>query len=51
MKSQQPITPLTWSNELAAAARDHCLDIGPKGLTSNRGSDGTMPWDRVERYG
>lgn len=27
------------------------VDIGPKGLTTSAGSDGSTPHDRIERYG
>lgn len=33
------------------ACRDHVLDIGPKGLTTTRGSDSSAPTDRIARYG
>ena len=36
---------------MAKAARDHCNDIGPKGKISHVGSDGSQPWERIERYG
>ena len=51
MNQQKRLKPFIWSNKLAAAARDHCKDIGPKGLSTSRGSDGSQPWDRIERYG
>ena len=35
---------------MARAARDHCNDIGPKGQISHIGSDGSQPWERIERY-
>ena len=42
---------MEWSNELASAAQDHVEDIGPKGMVSSQGSDGSMPTQRIERYG
>lgn len=36
---------------LYKASRDHVLDIGPKGMTTSRGSDDSMPFDRIQRYG
>jgi len=45
------LEPLEWSNGLALAARDHCQDIGPKGLIGHFGSKGTSPYDRILRYG
>jgi len=36
---------------LCRAARDHALDIGTRGIISHTGSDGSSPFDRMERYG
>ncbi|MBP7462281.1 MAG: CAP domain-containing protein [Candidatus Delongbacteria bacterium] len=36
---------------LCRAARDHALDIGIPGIVSHTGSDGSSPFDRMERYG
>mmetsp|Transcript_33648 Transcript_33648/g.51915 ORF Transcript_33648/g.51915 Transcript_33648/m.51915 type:complete len:177 (-) Transcript_33648:1143-1673(-) len=33
------------------AARDHINDIAPKGITSGKGSDGSAPTDRIQKYG
>jgi uncharacterized protein YkwD len=33
------------------AARDHCLDAGRNGLTSEIGSDYSSSYDRINRYG
>ena len=51
MESQAPLKALKWSDSLAAAARDHCRDIGSRGLFSHKGSNGSFPWDRMEVYG
>ena len=32
LKDQASINSLEWDDGLALAARDHCNDIGPKGL-------------------
>ena len=45
------LEPLEWNDGLALAARDHCKDIGPKGLIGHFGSKGTSPYDRILRYG
>ena len=45
------LAPLEWNDGLALAARDHCKDIGPKGLIGHFGSKGTSPYDRILRYG
>ena len=36
----RPMEPLEWSDGMAMAARDHCLDIGFAGLTGSTGSLG-----------
>jgi uncharacterized protein YkwD len=36
---------------LCQAARDHCRDMGTKGLTGHNGSDGCTPADRMGRHG
>lgn len=33
------------------AALDHVNDIAPKGIVSGQGSDGSMPTDRINKYG
>ncbi len=43
--------PLTWSDDLTKAAQRHVDDIGPKGIVSNVGSDGSLPTDRMNRFG
>ena len=50
LKSQKPVPPLTFSNEISLACKDHVNDIGPKGLTSHDGSDGKNISDRIEKY-
>lgn len=51
LRSVPPAQPLTYSPGLAHAALDHIRDTGPRGITSHTGSDGSMPRNRVERYG
>ena len=34
------IHPLNWSPEMAMAAKDHVLDIGPKGLITHTSTEG-----------
>ena len=46
----QPRQELTYSLGLAKACRDHVLDVGPKGLFSHTGSDGTTPAARASRH-
>ncbi|HXH31968.1 MAG TPA: CAP domain-containing protein [Bacteriovoracaceae bacterium] len=44
--------PMTASKGLTLAAKDHVLDLGPKGITGHMSSDGlTTASNRVSRYG
>ena len=45
------VRPLRWHEELSRAARDHVLDIGPKGLVQHESSDGTSVKERLKKYG
>ena len=38
LRSQKPVTPLKWSDELERAAKDHCQDLGTTGAMSSIGS-------------
>jgi len=38
---QAPLLPLSWNDQLNAAAQFHTLDTGPEGLFGHEGSDGT----------
>ena len=51
LKKQQPLPELQLSEGLQKAAQDHANDIGPKGLCSHSGSDGSSTANRVEKYG
>ena len=51
LREQSTLNKLEWDDGLALAARDHCNDIGPKGLVQHEGSDGTQVWHRIRRYG
>lgn len=46
-----PTLPLKWHVELYTAARQHVLDIGPKGLVQHESSDGTSVKERLKRFG
>jgi uncharacterized protein YkwD len=39
------------NTDLIKAAKDHVNDIGPKGLTSHTGSDGSSPYERIALHG
>jgi len=51
LKQQKTFEPLVWNDYLALAAEDHCNDQGPKGVTGHGGTDGSSPFDRMNRYG
>lgn len=51
LRAARPVQPLQWSSGLARAAADHVRDQGPVGGTEHRGSDGSDPARRMERYG
>jgi uncharacterized protein YkwD len=47
-----PALPLLRSSMgMALGARDHVKDQGPRGGMEHKGTDGSMAWDRVNRYG
>lgn len=50
LKKAEPLGPVERVNSLDNAARAHCNDIGPKGLTSHDGTDGSNCSDRIERF-
>ena len=50
LKTLKPAYPLEYSEEISQACRDHISDIGPKGLTTHLGSDGSNFTDRLEKY-
>ena len=51
LRSAKPLPPLNPSKGMSSGARDHVTDQGPSGSTQHKGSDGSQPWDRVNRYG
>ncbi len=51
LEAVSPMSTLVYSAGLSKAAMDHVNDIGPKGMLSHQGSDGTRVNDRIERYG
>jgi len=46
-----PLKSLEWSDGIALAARDHCADSKATGSQYLLGSDGSMTWGRISRYG
>lgn len=51
LRSTKPMPPLRVSTGMSRGARDHVADQGPRGSLEHQGSDGSMAWDRVDRYG
>ena len=51
LRSARPVSALSASRGMSLGARDHVSDQGPKGALGHTGSDGSQPWDRVNRYG
>ena len=51
LRSVKPLPPLNPSKGMSSGARDHVKDQGSSGSTQHKGSDGSQPWDRVNRYG
>ena len=50
LKSQNPISELSLNDDIKKACKDHIEDIGPKGMTTHEGSDGSNIGDRIEKY-
>jgi uncharacterized protein YkwD len=51
LRSVKPLPPLNPSKGMSSGARDHVTDQGSSGSSQHKGSDGSQPWDRVNRYG
>jgi uncharacterized protein YkwD len=51
LKTKEALGPLQPSQGLACGARDHAQDMALKGTSGHRGSDGSLPNDRISRYG
>jgi len=51
LRAARPLPPLRLSAGMTLGARDHVKDQAPRGLMNHRGTDGSMAWDRVSRYG
>jgi uncharacterized protein YkwD len=51
LEKQAALGPLTASRGMSKAAGDHARDQGSRGATGHSGSDGSSPFDRMNRYG
>jgi len=51
LEATGPVPPVGGSRGMSLGARDLVADQGPTGRTGHFGSDGSQPWDRVNRYG
>jgi uncharacterized protein YkwD len=51
LRSQKPVPPLSLSKGMSLGTRDHIRDLGTSGASQHVGSEGSQPWDRVNRYG
>lgn len=51
LREAKPLDPLRPSRGMSLAAQEHLRDLERTGGTGHRGSDGSKPWDRLNRYG
>jgi len=51
MRAARAAPPLLASPGMSRASRSHLADIGPRGLTSHIGSDGSDTFKRLDRFG
>ena len=51
LRNREPPPPFKVSKGLSLAARDLVQDLGPKGLSGHKGSDGSSLFERMTRYG
>lgn len=51
LRAQKALPPLEVTRGMCLAAKDHAADLAAKGLTGHKGSDGSLPNARVDRYG
>lgn len=51
LKTAEPVSELEWRSGMARACEDHVNDTGAQGLTGHTGTDGSSPYERMNRYG
>ena len=51
LKRAKRAKPLTLDEDMSHAAADHVADIGPRGVLSHDGDNGSDPFARLARYG
>ncbi len=51
LRQAKPLAPLRSSRGMSLAAQEHVRDLERTGGRGHRGSDGSKPWDRLNRYG
>lgn len=51
LEKQRPLAPLSTSPGIRNSALTHVIDMGPQGGRGHKGSDGSQPWDRMNRFG
>lgn len=51
LRASKPLPPLAINRGMCQAAKDHANDLALKGVSGHKGSDGSSPNARLERYG
>lgn len=51
LQHAKPLSPLSMSEAMSAASREHVVGQGATGATGHRGMDGSSPWSRLARFG
>jgi uncharacterized protein YkwD len=51
LEKAHPLAPLTASSGMSNSALSHVLEMGPVGGRGHKGSNGSQPWDRMDRFG
>jgi uncharacterized protein YkwD len=51
LQKVKPMNPLSMSEAICGASREHVADQSARGEVGHRGSDGSSPWSRLARFG